>query len=142
LKAWRKAHGLKTRKTNRLKSSKRFEEMKDFSTSRQGKLWGEREREIDLRAVVRCYPKVGNQRLPGSCGQILLINLLSHSPVPSYTMTSVFQVKSTEGERSSQNGTEIPSLVEVCINSRAFLLLLLLVDVFQFLDSYTKKLPM
>jgi hypothetical protein len=54
---------------------------------------------------------------------------------------SVFQVKSTEGERSSQNGTEIPSLVEVCINSRAFLLLLLL-DVFQFLDSYTKKSPM
>jgi hypothetical protein len=102
----------------------------------------EREREFDLRAVVRCYPKVRNQRLPGSCGQILLINLLSHSPVPSYTMTSVFQVKSTEGERSSQNGTEIPSLVEVCINSRAFLLLLLLVDVFQFLDSYTKKLPM
>jgi hypothetical protein len=56
---------------------------------------------------------------------------------------SVLQVKITEGERSSQNGTEIPSLVEVCINSRAFLLLLLLlVDVFQFLDSYTKKSPM
>lgn len=54
---------------------------------------------------------------------------------------SVFQVKSTEGERSSQNGIEIPSLVEVCINSRAFLLLSLL-DVFQFLDSYTKKSPM
>jgi hypothetical protein len=33
-------------------------------------------------------------------------------------------------------------LVEVCIISRAFLLLLLLLDVFQFLDSYTKKLPM
>jgi hypothetical protein len=53
---------------------------------------------------------------------------------------SVFQFKTTEGERRSQNGTEIPSLVEVCINSRAFLLLLL--DVFQFLDSYTKKSPM
>jgi hypothetical protein len=92
-KAWRKAHGLKTRKTNRLKSKKRFKEMKNFSTSRQGKLWGEREREFDLRAVVRCYPKVRNQRLPGSCGQILLINLLSHSPVPSYTMTQCSRLK-------------------------------------------------
>lgn len=54
----------------------------------------EREREIDLRAVVRCYPKVGNQRLPGTCGQILLINLLSHSPVPSYTMTQCSRLKS------------------------------------------------
>jgi magnesium-transporting ATPase (P-type) len=111
---------LKTRKTNRLKSNKRFEEMKDFSTSRQGKLWGEREREIDLRAVVRCYPKVGNQRLPGSCGQILLINLLSHSPVPSYIMTSVFQVKSTEGERSSQNGTEIHPWLKCALTLELF----------------------
>jgi len=84
---------LKTRKTNRLKSNKRFKEMKNFSTSRQGKLWGEREREFDLRAVVRCYPKVRNQRLPGSGGQILLINLLSHSPVPSYTMTQCSRLK-------------------------------------------------
>jgi hypothetical protein len=65
----------------------------------------EREREIDLRAAVRGYPKVRNRRLSGSCGQILPINLLSHSPVPSYTViqcSSLKAQKEREGARMEQ----------------------------------------